>query len=196
MAGPRVEIRSAAPEELARVVATIVAAFVTDPFARFAWPAPHEHLLHMPRPAREFARGGIERGTVYVTADFCGAALWLAPGVHPDGEELERSLRETVPADRMDDLLETLERMGQSHPEEPHWYLPMVGVDPHAQGKGLGGALMRHALARCDEERAPAYLESTNPRNISLYERHGFEVLGRIQVGAGPLVTPMLRRPR
>ena len=55
---------------------------------------------------------------------------------------------------------------------------------------------MRHALARCDEERALAYLESSNPRNISLYERHGFEVMGAIEVGAAPLVTPMLRRPR
>ena len=28
-----------------------------------------------------------------------------------------------------------------------------------------------------------AYLESSNPRNIPLYERHGFEALGEIQVG-------------
>jgi ribosomal protein S18 acetylase RimI-like enzyme len=55
---------------------------------------------------------------------------------------------------------------------------------------------MRHAVARCDQERALAYLESSNPRNISLYRRHGFEVMGEIRVGAAPLVTPMLRRPR
>ncbi len=72
----------------------------------------------------------------------------------------------------------------------------MVGVEPNAQGKGLGGALMRHAVARCDQEGALAYLESSNLRNISLYERHGFEVMGEIQVCACPLVTPMLRRPR
>ena len=55
---------------------------------------------------------------------------------------------------------------------------------------------MRHAVARCDREGALAYLESSNPRNISLYLRHGFEVIGEIRVGAAPLVTPMLRRPR
>ena len=86
--------------------------------------------------------------------------------------------------------------MDESHPEEHHWYLPIVGVDPNAQGHGLGGALMRHAVTRCDEEGALAYLESTNPRNISLYQRHGFEAMGKIQIGAAPLVTPMLRRPR
>ena len=49
---------------------------------------------------------------------------------------------------------------------------------------------------RADAAGLPAYLESSNPRNISLYERHGFEIMGRIQVGDGPLVTPMLRPPR
>ncbi len=71
-----------------------------------------------------------------------------------------------------------------------------MGVEPNAQGSGLGGALMRHAVARCDDEGAMAFLESSNPRNVSLYERHGFEAMGQIQIGAGPLVTPMLRRPR
>jgi ribosomal protein S18 acetylase RimI-like enzyme len=72
----------------------------------------------------------------------------------------------------------------------------MIGVEPNSQGKGLGAALLRYALARCDKEGALAYLESSNPRNISLYERHGFEVMGEIRIGAAPLVTPMLRRPR
>ena len=72
----------------------------------------------------------------------------------------------------------------------------MIGVEPYSQGQGLGGELMRHAVARCDDEGALAYLESSNPRNISLYMRHGFEVMGEIRIGAAPLVTPMLRRPR
>jgi len=54
---------------------------------------------------------------------------------------------------------------------------------------------MQYAVARCDREGALAYLESSNPRNISLYLRFGFEMLGEIRMGAAPLVTPMLRRP-
>jgi hypothetical protein len=42
----------------------------------------------------------------------------------------------------------------------------------------------------------PPYLESTNPRNLSLYLRHGFEILGTIRVGEAPPVVPMLRPPR
>ncbi len=144
------------------------------------------------------ARNGgasFEHSTAYVAQDFCGAALWLPPGVHPDSEALEEVFRETARPEHLDDLLATFEKMDQWHPEELHWYLPLVGVEPNAQGKGLGGALMRHAVARCDSDGAVAYLESSNERNIPLYERHGFEVMGKIQVGAGPLVTPMLRVP-
>jgi len=94
------------------------------------------------------------------------------------------------------DLLATFAKMEEWHSGEPHWYLPMIGVEPNAQGKGLGADLMRHAVDRCDHEGALAYLESSNPRNISLYLRSGFDVIGEIRVGAAPLVTPMLRRPR
>lgn len=84
----------------------------------------------------------------------------------------------------------------QHHPDEPVWYLPLIAVDPTHQGKGIGSALVKAALKRIDEEGLPAYLESSNPRNISLYERHGFAVTGETQVGSSPVVTPMYRAAR
>ena len=72
----------------------------------------------------------------------------------------------------------------------------MIGVESNAQGRELGDASMRHTLAHCDSEGALAYLESSNRKNISQYTRHGFEAMGEIQHGAGPLITPMLRQPR
>lgn len=195
MAGPSIEIRSARPEERTQTIACVVAAFITDPLCRFAWPSPHQYLEVMPVATSKFAGASFDHGTADVAADFCGAGLWLPPDVHPDGEDLETVFRETVEPKHLNDLLRTFEKMGESHPDERHWYLPMIGVEPFAQGTGLGGALMRHAVARADEDGALAYLESSNPRNISLYERHGFEVMGEIQIGEGPLVTPMTRRP-
>jgi len=85
--------------------------------------------------------------------------------------------------------------MERSHPREAHWYLPQIGVDPNAQGKGIGAALMAYALARCDQEQSPAYLEASKPQNIPFYKRYGFEVIAEIQIGSAPPVTPMLRRP-
>jgi L-amino acid N-acyltransferase YncA len=56
--------------------------------------------------------------------------------------------------------------------------------------------LIEHALIQCDRDQKLAYLESSNPKNISLHERHGFELLGTIRVGASPPICPMLRKPR
>jgi ribosomal protein S18 acetylase RimI-like enzyme len=196
MAGPIIDIHSATAEEMPAAIAAVVAGFITDPMARFTLPTPHDYLTVMPRGVRAFGGKALEHGSAYVTSCLRGAALWLPPGVFPDGEELEKIFRESTPPDRLDDVMGTFAEMEKWHPDEPHWYLPLIGVEPFAQGAGLGGALMRHAVDRCDEERALAYLESSNPRNISLYERHGFEVMGKIQVGKAPVLTPMVRRPR
>jgi ribosomal protein S18 acetylase RimI-like enzyme len=88
------------------------------------------------------------------------------------------------------------EQMAGYHPHEPHWYLPLIGVDPAHQAKGIGDALMAYALERCDRDKVPAYLESSNPRNVPFYQRHGFEPIGAIQAGTSPTLVPMLRKPR
>lgn len=72
----------------------------------------------------------------------------------------------------------------------------MIGADPSRQGQGLGSALLKEGLKRCDADGVIAYLESSNPKNIPLYERYGFEVIGVIQPGDFPPFYPMLRPAR
>ena len=94
-------------------------------------------------------------------------------------------------------LGEMLERMKQHHPEEPHWYLAVLGSDTVVRGKGYGHALMRSRLDRVDAEHAPAYLESSKYQNIAYYQRFGFEVTGELVVpDGGPRLWPMWRAPR
>lgn len=50
-------------------------------------------------------------------------------------------------------------------------------------------------LACIDEDHLHPYLESSNPANISLYRRHGFEVIREVRVGGSPPSIPMLRPP-
>lgn len=89
------------------------------------------------------------------------------------------------------------ELMKRAHPDEPHWYLAVIGSDPTARGTGLGQALMRSRLDRCDAEHAPAYLESSNPDNVPYYQRFGFVITGEIQLpDGGPSLIPMWRQPR
>ena len=80
-------------------------------------------------------------------------------------------------------------------PHEPHWYLPLIGVVPSHRRRGLGAALMAHALRTCDGEGAPAYLEATSAKSMTLYQRHGFRQIGTIQAGRSPEMYPMLREP-
>lgn len=179
-----------------RAIATIVLAFAADPAARWTWPHSEPYLAAMPRLARAFGGEAFTHGSAFCTDDHAGVALWLPPGISPDEQGLVDVTQSTVPPSRHEELFGLFERMGQYHPSEPHWYLPLIGVDPAHQGKGHGDALMAHALALCDRDQVPAYLESSNPRNISLYLRHGFEPLGTIQLGSSPPIVPMLRRPR
>jgi ribosomal protein S18 acetylase RimI-like enzyme len=122
--------------------------------------------------------------------------MWLPPGVGPDEEALGAVLEAGVATERQGEVFALLEEVGAAHPDEPHWFLPAIGVDPAVQGRGAGAALMTRSLERCDAEHAVAYLESSNPRNIDFYERLGFEVVGRMQVGESPVLTAMLRPPR
>lgn len=189
-------IKSATTAEQDSAVAVIVLAFSSDPVVRWAYPDPHDYLSHFPGFVRAFGGNAFEHGAGYYAEAGAGAALWLPPGVSPREEELGEIIERTLPAETRDAVFAQLEQMAGYHPEGPHWYLPLIGVDPARQSRGHGSALMAHALANCDRDRLPAYLESTNPRNIPLYLRHGFEILGRIEVGPAPPIFPMLRRPR
>jgi ribosomal protein S18 acetylase RimI-like enzyme len=122
--------------------------------------------------------------------------MWLPPGIAPDEEKLMTLTETHAPKDRVADMMQVFEQMDRYHPKDSCWYLPLIGVDPAQQGRGCGSALLQYALSRCDRDGVPAYLESSNPRNISLYLRHGFEIIGNIQVGSSPTMAPMLRRPR
>jgi ribosomal protein S18 acetylase RimI-like enzyme len=189
-------VKTATTADQGFAVDTVVLAFAADPIARWCWPEAHQYLAGMPSFTLAFAGAAFTHDTALCTENYAGAALWLPPDVHPDEESLGQIVEQTVSSAIRGDLMTMMEKMGRFHPEEPHWYLPLIGVDPAHQARGYGDALMTHALRQCDREQSAAYLESTNPRNITLYLRHGFEALGQIQVGSSPPMVPMLRRPR
>ncbi len=189
-------VHAATPEREQAIADVLALAFAQDPMTRWAFPDAHGYLTAWPHVVRAFGGRALLNGSADILDDGGGAALWLPPGVEPDGERLAGLMREHAPAPRIPALMAIFEQMEAFHPKEPHWYLPLIGVDPSRQGTGLGSILMRHAIARSDRAGMPAYLESSNPRNITLYERHGFVRLGAIQSGDSPEVVPMLRRPR
>ena len=180
----------------ANAIATLTLAFSTDPTNRWCWPETAEYLASFPAFVRALGGNAFAAECAFEIAGGSGAALWLPPGVEPDEDELIAIIQRSVHASRQGDLYELIQQSAKHHPQTPHWYLPFVGVEPMQQSRGLGARLLRPMLERCDHERLPAYLESTNPRNVPFYESLGFRRVGMIQSGTSPEVAPMLREPQ
>ena len=158
MTTPSIDISATQNRE--KAIATIVAAFIGDPVVRWVYPSADQYLSAFPSIVDAFGGRALDNGTAHTFADHAAVALWLGPGIEPDGEAMGKIMEETVTADRMDDLAGFAEKQSQMHPHEPHWYLPLIGVDPAYQGRGLGSALLAYAGAICDKEGLPAYLEA------------------------------------
>lgn len=187
------KVRSADASLQASAINTIVLGFAADPMTRWVWSDSSEYLRMMPRFVKAFGGRAFEHGTADITDGARAAALWLPPSVEPDDAEMGAVMEGTLRPDIAEDIAAVLKGMAEYHPREPHWYLPLIAADPNWVGQGLGALLLKHALRRSDEQGVAAYLESSNPRNISFYQRHGFQITGRIQSGSSPVVTPMLR---
>jgi ribosomal protein S18 acetylase RimI-like enzyme len=184
---------SASASDEASTIDVLVRAFSADPVAQWIWPDSQQYYMYFPSFVRAFAGKAFTYGSAYYVDGYAAAALWLPPDVLPDEDTLISIFQRTVSEQTQKDVFTVFDYMARYHPNEPHWYLPLMGVDPLKQGKGLGSELMQHALVQCDQDNKPVYLESSNPRNISFYERYGFELIGVIQIGTSPHIFPMLR---
>ena len=58
------------------------------------------------------------------------------------------------------------------------WYLSIIGILPEFQGQGLGPDLVKEVLEKTDVLGVPTYLETFTTRNISFYNRIGYQVAG------------------
>ena len=177
-------------------IATLTAAFKTDPVVRWVWPSDEQYARYFPPFVAAFAGGSFDSESAFCVEEHAAVALWLPPGVASDEEAMAAIAEESIAPSEQAEVFEFLGQQAAYHPHEPHWYLPLIGVDPRHQGRGHGSALLEHALRIADQQRLPAYLEATSERNRALYGRYGFEVTGAIQHGSSPTMWPMLRRPR
>jgi GNAT superfamily N-acetyltransferase len=184
-------------DETARqhAVATLTLAFSSDPVVRWAWPDSERYLAYWPPFVDAFGGGAFEEGTAHGLEDYVAIALWLPPGVESDGETVISLMRESMDDQTYEDISGVFEQMDEHHPTYDHWYLPLMGVEPVAQGRRLGSILLQHALETCDRDGRPAYLEATSPRSRNLYARHGFGDVATIQAGSSPPLWAMLREP-
>jgi GNAT superfamily N-acetyltransferase len=189
------EFASVSGAERDRAVGTLVTAFAADPFVRWIYPNANQYLVHFPRALLAFGGVAFTEGGVWQLGDFVAVALWMPPGVEPDGDATLAEFQASVDPGRLDNLEAVFGQMDEAHPKTPLWYLPWFGVDSAVQGQGFGSDLIKPCLDIVDRDHLPAYLDSTNPRNVSFYERHGFTVTGEWRAGDSPPIISMLRDP-
>lgn len=189
------EISSVDYHEARSVTDVLALAFSEDPFVRWLFPSASGFQRWFSEFVLRYSGESFENNTADRTADETGAALWLEPGIRPDLTRVGDLFESTVSEAKRDELWRISEALMDATPVEPYWHLTFIGVDPAFQRAGTGTALLEHGLARCDVADRVAYLETSNPRNLSLFTRHGFQLIDVIQTGSGPSLYAMAREP-
>ncbi len=188
-------------DERDQVVTALCRAFFDDRIYRWMVPDDDQRRRSAEIFYSRFVGACWRHGHVYAAGAGAGAALWVPPGAdlvsEQEAEAFVRDLLDSAGDDacaaRMAAMFEVID---EHHPTEPHWYLAFMGVDPVAQGQGIGSGLLDAVLANADRERAPAYLEASCPENRRLYERHGFVQTRELTANDSPAVYAMWREPR
>jgi ribosomal protein S18 acetylase RimI-like enzyme len=192
-------IRKAIEEDRRPFVETLVAAFYDDPVMTWMVPEPGRRLAILDALFEVIVDVYGVHDDLYVTEpEPVATAVWVPPGCQPTGDAEEQLVGRLVAVadEYADRLLACLEQMEERHPVESHAYLFFLATRPQWQSRGLGSALMREVLDRCDRDGTPAYLEATSLDSQRLYLRHGFVVTGEIRLPDGPSMWPMWREPR
>jgi len=129
-------------------------------------------------------RGLYKRGVVM--GAFCDKALVGVCGMAQPGscqptwfEKIE-VLSPMVVSRSMGTVIRVMRWAGEwarRDPRNPHWHLGPVAVEPHFQGKGIGGAMLSAFCERMDQEYTLSYLETDKLENVGFYERFGFRII-------------------
>lgn len=189
-------IKRVTKENFDSLVSLLVLSFATDPVARWMYPSAQKYLDNFPDFVRTFANKAFDFETVYSLDDYLGVAIWFPPNTQPDSDAVVAFIQQTVSPQQQEEIFAMFGDMERYHPNEPYWYLAVLGVDPFHQKKGYGAALLNHQLSLCDRNQEIAYLESSTLQQVSFYEKYGFQCIGTIQAGKSPTIFPMVRHPQ
>jgi ribosomal protein S18 acetylase RimI-like enzyme len=131
-------------------------------------------------------------------APVIGVAGWLTPRSNPPAEVREElaTVEQRLRGDRHDQHLAAEAVLDQHRPRTPHWLLGVVGVLSEHRGRGVAVGLLQPGLTQAAADGVPVHLETSDPRNVALYRRLGFEVTTTVELlGGAPPVWLMRRDP-
>lgn len=201
------QVQPLSPTNLPEASVTLAAAFYDDPHLCFLLPQKETRDRWLQLLMGAGLRQVLPESYVYTTAGegVPGVIGLVPPGRYP--LPFWRNLRFIIsltwqpppfglPLRFRIRAFQTMGVVERLHPQQPHWYVSVLGVHPEHQGTGLGRALLEPALARADRDRLPTYLETTKESNLSFYRHFGFEIKDEVEApGGSPPVWTMLRPP-
>ncbi len=188
----------ASTEDRDDVVALLVSAFYDDPTWSWAFPDPSRRAAQHERLWGLLVDGAMRYPWVWLTPGNTATSVWIPPnGTELSDEQesaLEPTLVEMLGADA-ERVVKAFEMFDRAHPRDiRHFYLSLMGTGAASRGHGYGLGLLAANLRRIDECQIPSYLEASNPANVALYVRYGFEVRSSFTLPeGGPEVVTMWR---
>jgi GNAT superfamily N-acetyltransferase len=119
----------------------------------------------------------IDHGHVWEAGDAAGGAIWVPPDGHDLAETAWSQPRLVELADDEGRYEAFWDWAYDHYPDDPHWDLDSLAVDPAHRGRGLGSALIAAGLDQARATGVAAFLGTGSAGNVSLYERAGFRVV-------------------
>ena len=187
-------IRKLDPSQLEAASNALIMGFSSDPFQRWLMPDPTIYYKNFKKWTINTCKQSFLEEGVFGDENNYGTAVWFPPGYDIDFTNISETFKD-IPKDRIEEAFKMFEELGENRLNDA-WYLEYLAVDPSKQGSGLGSLILKESLKVIDELGEAAYLESSNPKNMSLYERFGFRFLKKIQVGSSPQINTMFRQPK
>jgi ribosomal protein S18 acetylase RimI-like enzyme len=174
----------ATPADREPVISSLVAAFVSDPVLRHLFPDEASYPGHAAAFFGELFDKRVRRGTVWTIGRGASVAMWDAPeaGDAPAEVPGPDTLAAQLPADAVARVEAYDLAVHDALPRAPFWYLGVLGTHPDHAGRRWGHALMSSGLRRAAEAGLPAVLETSNPANVEVYRRAGWEVAATVPV--------------
>jgi len=189
-------LRHAVRADLAEVIDIWVDAFATDPFFRWIAPEDATYRAFGPDWMTFISELCFERGHTFIGDRVAIAwippdlALVTAADMRRGGDLIAKHAGDA----RAEETLGVVIQARGHAIEAPHWTLQYIGVRSSATGTGLGARAVQAGLAVVDRDGLPCGLISTNPRNLSFYQRHGFSIVAEVDApGRAASLRPMLR---
>jgi len=172
------EITTATVADRDPVLASLVAAFAADPVLRYLFPGDASYPYHAAAFFGYLFDKRVHLGTVW-TIGGASVAMWDAPtSTAGDGDgDGDGDGEPALPAAELARVRAYNRAVHAALPPGPFWYLGVLGTDPRHAGKRFGHALMAAGLRRAAADGLPAVLETSNPGNVEVYKRAGFDVV-------------------